>query len=225
MPVAAVGFDFDHTLGIDNKLERVAFLRLLDLACELGGRCKGTLAQEIAGIDEILRRQRRGEFTIEHAVDSFMRERGVSNAEHYAARYKEMCVEMVPLFVIPQPGVRELLDALRRREMPAAILTNGWSPLQQHKAHRVGFTGKVLVSSDIGAQKPHPSAFAALAGALDMPPHQIAYVGDSPESDVAGARGAGMQAIWLDAEGASYPADLRAPSAVIHNLAELAALV
>jgi FMN phosphatase YigB (HAD superfamily) len=222
--IKAFGFDFDHTLGIDNKLERVAFLRMLDLACELGGRCNGTLAQETVEIDAMLARQRSGEFTIEHAVDRFMRERGIGDAEHYAGRYKEMCVEMVRSFVIRQPGARELIDGLRRREVPSAILTNGWSPLQQYKAVHVGFTGPVLVSADIGTQKPSLEAFCALSDALGVPLAEIAYVGDTPGSDIAGALEAGMSAIWFDAGEVEYPAGVPQPTAVIHSLPELLSL-
>ncbi len=74
-------------------------------------------------------------------------------------------------------------------------------------------------------QKPEAAAFEALARALERSPEQIAYVGDSPESDVAGALRAGMQAVWLDAEGATYPESGPRPSAVIHSLTELLSLV
>ena len=223
--IAAVGFDFDHTLGIDNKLERVAFLRLLDAACRIGGSCIGTLADEIERIDDLLVRQRSGAFTIEDAVLRFMNERGVADAGRFVDQYKRMSVEMVDSFVIPEPGAGEMLAELRRRNIPCAILTNGWSPLQQKKAARVGFDGAVLASADLGIQKPDPAAFAALAGAFGVAPEAIAYVGDSPESDVAGAVRAGMQAVWFDAEGMRYPEELPRPSAVIHTLAELPALM
>ncbi len=223
--IRAVGFDFDHTLGIDNKLERVAFLRLLDAACERGGHCIGTLSEEIERIDGLLAKQRAGEFTIEEAVRRFMRERAVAGADEFVEGYKRMAVDMVRSFVIPQPGVREMLAGLRRHGIPVAILTNGWSPLQQHKAERVEFEGPVLVSADLGVQKPQPQAFAALAEALGTAPEEIAFVGDTPASDVAGAIHAGMHGVWFDAEGAAYPSELPRPSAVIHALAELPALV
>jgi HAD superfamily hydrolase (TIGR01549 family) len=223
--IRAVGFDFDHTLGIDNKLERVAFLRLLDAACEIGGHCIGTIAEEIVRIDDLLTKQRAGAFTIEDAVQRFMHERGVKDAQPFVDRYKRMAVEMVDSFVIPQPFVRQMLAALRARGVPCAILTNGWSPLQQTKAGRVRFEGPVVVSSDVGVQKPEPAAFAALANALGVSAQETAYVGDSPESDVAGALRAGMHAIWFDAEGATYPAALPRPGAVIHSLAELPGLL
>lgn len=223
--ICAIGFDFDHTLGIDNKLERVAFLRLLDDACGQGGRCIGTLAEEIVRIDDLLAMQRSGAFTIEEAVRRFTRERGVSDPEPFVAAYKRMAVDMVRAFVIPQPGVREMLCELRRRKIPCAILTNGWSPLQQRKAQRVQFDGPVLVSADLGSRKPEKQAFEALAQALGAEPERIAFVGDTPASDVAGAIRAGMRGVWLDAEGVRYPPGLPQPSAVIHSLAELTALV
>jgi putative hydrolase of the HAD superfamily len=219
--VRAVGFDFDHTLGIDNKLERVAFLRLLDRACVSEAQMIGTLAEEIERIDDLLARQRGGAFTIEEAVASFMRERGCANPQPYVDDYKDMCVDMVPSFVIPEPGVGEMLAELRRRNLPYAILTNGWSPLQRAKADRVGFDGPVLVSADLGIQKPEPAAYAALSEALGFAPEEIAYVGDTPASDVAGALRAGMFAVWLDAEGVHYPQGIPAPSATIHRLPEL----
>lgn len=219
--IRAVGFDFDHTLGIDNKLERVAFLHLLDSACLNDAHMIGTLAEEIDRIDELLVRQRSGACTIEDAVEHFMRERGCANADHYPREYKRMCVDMVDEFVIPEPGVREMLVELRRRGVPYAILTNGWSPLQAEKAKRVDFDGPVIVSSDLGIQKPEPAAYAALAKALGAPPEEIAFVGDAPASDVAGALRAGMTAVWLDAEGVKYPQDVPAPTATIHRLTEL----
>lgn len=223
--IRAVGFDFDHTLGIDNKLERVAFLRLLDRACERDARYLGTLTEEIARIDALLARQRSGACTIEDAVEQFMRERGCADAAQYVSRYKKMCVEMVDSFVIPEPGVRGMLAELLGRNVPCAILTNGWSPLQQEKARRVEFHGPVVVSADIGIQKPEPAAFAALSEALGVPPEETAFVGDTPGSDVAGAVRAGMFAVWLDAEGVPYPKDVPAPTAVIHRLTELLDLV
>jgi HAD superfamily hydrolase (TIGR01509 family) len=223
--ISAIGFDFDHTLGIDNKLERVAFLRLLEAACAQGSRYLGTLAQEIERIDALLAKQRSGACTIEHAVESFVREHGGSNSREYPERYKGLAMEMVSAFVIPQPGVREALAGLRARKLPYAILTNGWSPLQQRKAARVQFDGPVVVSADIGVQKPEAAAFDALARVLGAPANEIAFVGDTPASDVAGAIAAGMFGIWFDAEGVEYPKDVPAPSAVIHSLAELLSVV
>ncbi len=221
----ALGFDIDHTLGIDNKLERVAFLRLLDAICADGGTCLGTLAQESARIDEVLERQRAGSFSIDQAVEQFAAERGARKAVAYVDRYKQMALDSVPEFFVAVPDARAVLGELQQRGIACAILSNGWSPLQQEKARLLDFTGPVLVSDAVGAQKPQPAAFAALAFALKADPRDVAYVGDNPRVDVAAAMSAGMRGIWLDAESVPYAPELPNPSAVIHRLAELLALL
>ena len=225
MRITALGFDIDHTLGIDNKLERVAFLRLLDAICTEGGKYLGTMAQESARIDELLERQRSGSFSIDQAVERFAAERGARTPAAYADRYKQMALESVPEFFVPLPDARAVLGELQRRGIACAVLSNGWSPLQQEKARRLGFAGPVLVSDELGVQKPQPEAFAALVRALKTDPGNIAYVGDNPRGDVAAAMNAGMRGIWLDAEDVAYAPGLPEPSAVIHRLAELLALL
>ena len=70
--VRGIGFDLDHTLAIDNGLERVALLRLLEILLRDGGRAVGTFADEIESIEELLARQRHGEFSIDDAVARFV---------------------------------------------------------------------------------------------------------------------------------------------------------
>lgn len=217
-----VGFDFDHTLGIDNKLERVAFLRLLELLISAGGKAIGSLDEESRHIDDLLVQQRAGAFTIDEAVEHFCGPRlPHTDLRPYIHSYKKFALESVEYFVVPFPGVRALLQALRRSGVRTAILTNGWSPLQERKAARVGFEGPVLVSERVGAQKPDPKAFSALVDALGVPLQNTWFVGDNPQTDVAGSIAAGLHGVWLDAEAASYPSDLTPPNRVIHNLDEL----
>jgi len=221
----ALGFDIDHTLCIDNKLERVAFLRLLELIVDAGGRVLGTLDDEIKAIDELLVLQRGGAFSIDEAVRRFVSERGLEPKDDYVNRYRDMAVTMVDEFVVPLPGAKKTLAQLRDRGVPIAVLSNGWNPLQQRKADRIGFPGPVLVSADLGVQKPDPRAFEALVQALGTRPRDVWYVGDDPRNDVAGARNAGLRAVWLDAEGMPYPADLERPPVVISSLEELLSLL
>ena len=216
-----VGFDLDHTLAIDNKLERVAFLRLLEIVLADGGRALGTLDDESAHIDDLLAQQRSGAFSIEEAVARFVRERGVEPRESYAERFRIMAMEMVDQFVIPLPGVRATLKALDERGIAVAVLSNGWNPLQIRKAQRAGFEGAVLASADIGQQKPGARAFEVLLSALGTRPQNTWFVGDDPHSDVDGSRSAGFHAVWFDWEKKTYPPELLAPPYTIHSLDEL----
>jgi HAD superfamily hydrolase (TIGR01509 family) len=224
-PAAGVGFDIDHTLAIDNKLERVAFLHLLEFLLDRGGRTLGTLAYESDRIDELLALQRSGAFSIDDAVRRFTSERGVDPSDLYVERFRALALEMAPAFVVPLPGAKATIDALRERGVAVAVLSNGWNPLQDIKAKRAGFEGTVLASADIGAQKPDPRTFAALLAALGTAPSHTWFVGDDPRGDVQGACDAGLNAVWIDAEGKKYPADLPPPPATIGALDEILPLV
>ncbi len=221
----AVGFDIDHTLCIDNKLERVAFLHLLDTLIDEGGVARGSLAQESDHIDALLVFARGGGGTIEEAVRRFVAERGVEPTEEHVAGFKRMALGMADSFIVPDPHARRTIAALERLGIPIAVLSNGWNPLQIAKARLAGFGGTVLASADLGVQKPNAEAFMALARELDSDPARCFYVGDDPRADVAGALGAGFQAVWLDHEGKKYPTDLPPPTHVVGSLEEVFALV
>jgi putative hydrolase of the HAD superfamily len=118
-----------------------------------------------------------------------------------------------------------MLAELQNMGAPYAILTNGWSPLQEEKARLVGFEGPVFVSERIGVRKPSREAFEFLAKHFGAPPAAVWYVGDDPALDCAAARACGMTSVWFDWEGRSYPQELEPPNFVIHSLSELPALL
>lgn len=225
MPLAGVGFDIDHTLAIDNKLERVAFLHLLCFLLERGGRAMGTLNDESDRIDDLLAHQRSGAFSIDDAVRRFTMERGVVPSDEYVERFRALALEMAPAFVVPFPGVKHVVAKLRERGIAVAVLSNGWNPLQQIKAKLAGFEGTVLASADIGVQKPDPRTFEALLDVLGSAPGDTWYVGDDPRGDVCGAADFGLNAVWIDAEGKKYPSDLPSPPYTIGSLEELPTLI
>ena len=223
--VRGIGFDLDHTLAIDNRLERVVFLRLLDRILAEGGRYEGTLTDETDRIDELLTRQRRGEFSIDDAVRRFVGAHGVTPAESHVEWFRRTAVGLVDDMVVPLPGVGSTLEALRERGIAMAVLTNGWNPMQQRKAERAGFRDAVLVSSEIGVQKPAVRAFEMLLEALKTPPGETWYVGDDPRGDIAGAAAAGLRTVWIDWECKAYPEDVPAPGHTITRFEQLLTLI
>jgi putative hydrolase of the HAD superfamily len=50
-------------------------------------------------------------------------------------------------------------------------------------------------SDETGVTKPVPAVFRRTLAVLDAPPGRAAHIGDLPETDLAGARAAGMRAI------------------------------
>lgn len=220
MPIA-VGFDFDHTLGLDHGLEKNAFFALaecLGTSLERGDTAHTRL------IDDVLARFRTNSISLEQAVGEFVASL-VPNAitqetsvESFVAQYRQLCFERVAN-VTAIDGAQQLLDDLRAAGIPVAILTNGWSPLQEQKiARALDFDGPVLVSDAIGVIKPDPTAFIRLADELRVRAHEVLYVGDNPIADVGGAHAAGMRAVWFDWESIPYPSDMAPPDARVVSL-------
>ncbi len=219
----AIGFDFDHTLGLDNGLERKAFYAY---AQELGRPLDPRNDAWTRRIDDWLAKCRDDELTIDEAIRQFGAELGVNNA--IGERWRAICFALVDELVEPIDGAREMLDTLRKRGIPMAILTNGWTPLQQKKIARAlgpSAIQPLIVSDQVGATKPDSRAFAALVQALDVPRVDVWYVGDNPRADVGGALEAGLRAVWFDWENIPYPEDLPPPTIHIHALRELEGLV
>lgn len=225
MTACAIAFDIDHTLAVDNKVERIAFLRLLARIDREGGRALGTLDEEMNAIDALLDRQRSGAFTIDEAVRRYARERGVTDPAPFVTHFREIVLSLVDHVVVPLPGVPRMLSELRARGVATAVLSNGWNPLQQRKAERAGFEGPVLASAEIGAAKPDAAAFMALVDALGVAPERTWYVGDNPRTDVVGAHAAGFRTAWYNAEGRRYPSELTPPDAEVKDICDVLDLV
>ncbi|MDQ6780543.1 MAG: HAD family hydrolase [Candidatus Eremiobacteraeota bacterium] len=218
---AAFGFDFDHTLGFDHRLERVAFLDLVrEIAQDTGVSVDEHAAQKV--IDRQIGAFRAGRSDLDSAIASaFAQVLFDTSPPDGAQRFRHHAVGLVPRYVTAAPGATELLAAMAAAGVPFAMLTNGWNPLQTRKAEQIGFDRPVLVSEDLGVRKPQPEAFTALASRLGVSPADILYVGDDPEVDVAGALTVGMRAIWMQREGALYPADQVPPTATVRSLIDV----
>jgi putative hydrolase of the HAD superfamily len=56
----------------------------------------------------------------------------------------------------------------------------------------------VVVSADVGWRKPHAEIFLEAFRQMGIGPTEAIFVGDTPEVDVLGAQGVGMDVIWID---------------------------
>ena len=81
-----------------------------------------------------------------------------------------------------------------------------------------GLLDTISISEVEGVRKPDPRIFAQAVERLELEPTDCAFVGDHPEVDVAGARAAGLQAIWKRTPYWNAPA---APVPTIDALGEI----
>ena len=94
------------------------------------------------------------------------------------------------------PGYRELLEELGKNYR-LGMITDGLPNVQRGKTRALGIEelfDKIVYTWDYGKerQKPHLYPFALMLETLRIPPQSALFVGDNPEKDGNGARGAGM---------------------------------
>ena len=98
---------------------------------------------------------------------------------------------------------RAQLASLKARGYRVAVITNAIFPghLFQPLINELGLSGAIdlLVSSaDIGVAKPDPGIYLHTLSMLGCEAQEALFVGDRVETDIAGARAAGLRAVLIE---------------------------
>ena len=106
---------------------------------------------------------------------------------------------------------RQVLHSLRRR-FRLGVVSNNWGNAQGwcDQFELSDYLDCVIDSAVVGAAKPAAEIFEAALAVLDLPAHACVYVGDRYDSDVLGARNAGLASVWIrrpDGSTGGGPAD------------------
>ena len=117
-------------------------------------------------------------------------------SKRFGEAYVQLCPKKTALF----PGVIDLLEYLQRH-YKMAIITNGFSEVQQVKLSRCGlapYFDRVFISELVGYQKPRPEIFHAAITAFQAKKKECLMIGDNPENDIAGARNYGIDQVFFN---------------------------
>jgi HAD superfamily hydrolase (TIGR01509 family) len=103
----------------------------------------------------------------------------------------------------PMPGARAALEELHAMGLPMAVISNslfGSSVIRYELAKHslADHLSFVMVSAEYAVRKPNPLLLETAAARLGVRPTGIWCVGDRLDTDVAGARAAGMTAVLFD---------------------------
>ncbi len=79
----------------------------------------------------------------------------------------------------------------------------------------------ILISADVAMRKPNPAIFRHLLAAMNLKPHEMLFVGDTPMEDVLGAQRAGIPIAWLSHGRTELPLGVDPPDIVVETLADL----
>lgn len=124
------------------------------------------------------------------------------------------------------PGAIETIEALHRRGVRLALVTNGAAEPQRAKVERFDLARRfhhVQIEGEAGFGKPEPQAYLHAMKTLGVEAHQTWMVGDNLEWEVAAPQRLGIYAIWHDHLGEGLPPDSTVrPDRIIRAIAELA---
>lgn len=120
------------------------------------------------------------------------------------------------------PDVLSNLEALAEN-FTILALTNGNASLQKigidHLFH------DAVTATEVGVAKPAREIFEVAIERSGYSAIEILHVGDHPETDIDGARDAGMQTAWMNRTSADWPQHLRQPDVVVTTVADLRKLL
>jgi putative hydrolase of the HAD superfamily len=122
-------------------------------------------------------------------------------------------------------GATEVLEAIKRRELKMALITNGNAVSQRRSVDRFGlarYFDCIIIEGEFGAGKPEERVFRHALESCDVEPGRTWMVGDNLEADIVTPHRLGMHTIWVDAEGVGVPHDAAAkPHRTIRAIREL----
>ena len=233
MPIKAVIFDWGGTLSeyADIELYDMWKLAAAHLA-RATGRPEGELtalllAAELRYWDGVKSEQRTG--TLREILAAESRALGLDVSEavvsEAAQRHLDAWTPHIRHHADAVPALREL----RAAGLELGLLSNTHWPeaYHEHFLERDGLLELLSVrayTSNMSHSKPHRSAFLHVLDRLGVAPEEAVMVGDRPIDDVWGAQQLGMTGVWRPHAGSPPLGDVK-PDAVIHQLAELPALL
>jgi len=119
----------------------------------------------------------------------------------------------------------DVLPALERlhRRFRLFAISNGNADLAAIGLAR--FFEHAIAARDAGVLKPDPRIFALLLQRAGVLAERALHAGDDVVADVEGARRAGITPVWVNRDGADWPAAASPQPLTVRSLAELATLL
>ena len=97
------------------------------------------------------------------------------------------------------PGAEELVRYLAAK-YPLTVVTNGFVEVQYEKFDKSGLRdcfAHIVLSEEVGCQKPNPRIYEEALRMNGLQAQDVVMIGDSWNSDILGAKNAGIDQIWI----------------------------
>lgn len=100
------------------------------------------------------------------------------------------------------PDAEQVVKYLAQK-YPLTIISNGFSEVQYYKFEHSGlkpYLKHILISEEVGCNKPQPGIFEEALRRNGVSKDEAIMIGDSYSSDIAGAKAADIDQIWVTTE-------------------------
>jgi putative hydrolase of the HAD superfamily len=137
--------------------------------------------------------------------------------EDYEMQFQYHCV--------PFQFLAEMLNELKQQGYLLGIITNGRSQFQARAIDGLGireYFDAILISETEQVRKPQIEIFQRALDRLGVSALDSVFVGDHPEADIVGAKGAMMKTIW---KRNLFWAEVQEADAVIDELSEISPIL
>jgi FMN phosphatase YigB (HAD superfamily) len=216
-----VAFALHETFGRASGTERIAFERALyQFAGQRGLNLDSMAVERIARIDDAALTSAAAlaqAFPIAFAP-TLLR---AADAIRLEALFRMAAASAVAERFVPFDDVAPALCTIAELNVPRVALSGGWPTIDQRKADLVGFDGPIVFAQDLGVAASTPAAFARVADALKLPADRIWFVASDARGEILPAAAAGLRTIWVNRDGAEFPAGRAAPDATVVSFAQL----
>jgi putative hydrolase of the HAD superfamily len=118
--------------------------------------------------------------------------------------------------------VKPVLDELKKTFQLVSLTNGNASTIKTGVDHWFDFS---LNSASVGRLKSEPEIYLQVQQQAGIEAGQMVHIGDDPLNDVAGAKSAGVFAIWLNRNQKQWSLPSCQPDAVVSSLHELPALL
>jgi 2-haloalkanoic acid dehalogenase type II len=178
------------------------------------------------------------EHTVEQALQAALAQLGYNSPDGLVPQAVERFFSSAETCWTAYPDALSTLRALKERGLRLGLISNADDDgLVQRQVARLGFKSylnPVISSAGFKWRKPNPRIFQHVAELWQLPPGQIAMVGDAVKYDIFGAHQSGMRGILIDrgdnlefqktpAESAEDPA--YRPDATVGTLTEIVQVI
>jgi putative hydrolase of the HAD superfamily len=143
-------------------------------------------------------------------------------AEYLSHEFQTQRRKIHNIFDDAEPALTEL-----KKKYILALVTNGASDLQREKiqgSKLEKYFDEIVIAGDVGIRKPEPRIYEIVLSKIGMQNDEVIMIGNSLDSDIKGARDAGIKTVWLNRDKEENQSDIK-PDYEINSINELESIL